>query len=114
MLIVPIVAGLVFCAFLLPGIPNAIAWLRGSGRRIPLYAATISSIWLVAAAFAPRMLAGYYTNLRFGFIYANVSAMLVFGVIAPAKKAGRSVPTVTARFVLSAIGYFRGCLNSPV
>jgi hypothetical protein len=114
MLIEPMVAALVFRAFLLPGIPIVVAWLYGSGGRIPLYAATISFIWLVSAAFAPFMLAGYYTNLRFSLIYANVSAMLVFGAVAFAKKAGRSLPTVIACLMLSAIWFFVAAINSAV
>ena len=59
----PIVAGLVFCAYWGPGIPIGIAWTHGassgSGHSVPLYAATISFVWLIVAAFAPTMLAGY-------------------------------------------------------
>ncbi len=109
-------AVLVICAFLTPGVPIAISWMHGSGPKqpIPLYAATFSFAWLIAGSLFPVTLAGYYTTLRFGLIYANLIAMLVCAVVAFAKKAGRSLTTGIACLMLATIWLFVAAINATV
>jgi hypothetical protein len=109
-----IVVGSVWCAYFTPSIPIAISWVRGSVRSVSLYAATVSFVWLIVAVFVQVMLAGYYTNLRFALIYANVLAMLAFAIIALMNKARRSLPTAVACLMLSVLWFFVAAINAVV
>jgi hypothetical protein len=91
--------------------------MRGTGPKrllIPLYAATLSFVWLIAGAFLPETLAGYYTTLRFAFIYTNFFTMLACGLVAFVKSAGRSLPTGIACLMLAIIWFFVLALNATV
>lgn len=114
MQVTPMVAGLVWCAYFTPGVPIVISWVHKSGSPVPLYAATISYVWLVVATLVPAILAGYYTNLRFALIYVNVLAMLGFAIIALANKTRRSVPAAIACLMLSVLWFFVAAINSTV
>jgi hypothetical protein len=82
-------SGIVFCAFLVPGIPLTLSWAhrgwRGETQAIPLYTATISFIWLIAGSIFPGALGGYYSKLRFTLILLNVLTLLLCAAFANRK-----------------------------
>jgi hypothetical protein len=88
---------------------------RGSSRnqRLILLAAALSFAWLLAGAFFPRTLGGYYSTLRFGVIYANCFAMLVCSILAFRKKV-RPLATGIACLMLAALWFFVAAINSTV
>ena len=111
-----IVVVVVFSACLLPGVPITLAWVRMTNtlpvrQLVPLYAASLSFVWLVAGLFFPVSLGGYSTTLRYTLIEANLALMLVCSIMAFTKKSALSRTAGTACVMMLIVWTYVAAIN---